>query len=146
MKSNPVSKQITGLLLIAALLSNTAFASGLSSCHCSISENACCCKTPAKANGSCCQKSRKVKSCQSSQSSCKGSSCQCGCQNRSPVPVAPTETSQSRVQLEFSYVSSFLTTLVYNTSGNDGKNLVASSDSGSSIPPSVQVLCCTWLT
>jgi hypothetical protein len=146
MNTKPISKQLTGLMLIAALLSNITFASGLSSCHCSTSKNACCCKTPAKAKKSCCQKLRKTKSCQCSQSSCRGSSCQCGCQNRSPVPVAPTETSQSRLQLEFSYVSSFLTTLVYGTSGNDDKSLVASSDSGSSIPPSVQVLCCTWLT
>ena len=144
-----ISNQIIGLLLIAALLSNTVLANGLSTCHCSISTSNCCCsgKNVSKSTKKCCcQKSRDSKNCHHCQKSCKGSSCQCGCQNRIPAPVAPVETSQNRLQIEFFHVSSLMTTLVDNTMDKDGKKHDSSSGNGSSIPLSVQLLCCTWLT
>ncbi len=167
MYRSTTTRWIATPLLAAAIVAQSFAGVDSASCQCAGSEPGvgaatcgCCCSQGAREQGSCCCSKPGTRSASPGPSSAEAqatsASCcpaktsarpyRCGCNHRPPEPVAPVNTGRvdvNRIQLLLSWFDvSFERTSIPRLGPESRHASVGHSVSS----PSVQVLCCTWLT
>lgn len=150
-----LTRWITAPLLAMSVVVQS-FASALPApCHCATAEESVC---GSRSCGCCSQEAREQKCCCCSKKTCcfqrqsccpaktAGMECHCGCSQRQHEPVAPVPSSQSEVSWESLFAECDQTTI--EPTAKPGLRIAASGNRVliDASAPSVQVLCCIWLT
>lgn len=148
------TRWITAPLLTMAVVAQSLAAVPPVSCQCSTSgssvqaQTCCCCSRQAREQKFCC--CSKTQNRHSQQSCCPakaaGRVCHCGCSHRESEPATPAPSGQSEVNWESLLAECDQAMIEVTVKPKLGSQTRGDSLALLASAPSVQVLCCIWLT